>query len=515
MMEKKKEEKIEEYMKIYKKIGDPYEPLKKKVEKRKVKELYASVLSSEQEKVAPDELILKEREVLKKQDDENEQREEPVEIKGISHFIESYRYYPENKVGSNFLGFVSYSNNKGQGNYGLEGFFDKELSGKYGSAVYDRGALKDIMIVNDRQYIKPENGDDLVLTIDGSIQFASCKKLKEAVYQYGATGGNVIVVNPDTGGIISMCSYPGFDPNNYGKVEDMSVYNNPVIFEQYEPGSVFKTITMAAALNEGAVTPDTTYVDKGRIKVEGWDKYIKNSDYETKGGHGEVDMNYVLEYSLNTGAIHAMRLTGPEKLADYIKKFGFGQRTGIELEAEAKGNLRNLAKGSVAEVYAATASYGQGISVTPLQMVMSYAAIANDGILMKPFMVKKIVKNENEEDVTRPVQIRRVISERSSELLSGMLANVVRGGHAEKAGVEGYYVGGKTGTAQVASSVGGYGSKTIHTFIGMAPIDDPKFVMLVKLDNPSNAKYSASTAAPLFGDIAEFILDYYEVPKDK
>jgi cell division protein FtsI/penicillin-binding protein 2 len=174
-----------------------------------------------------------------------------------------------------------------------------------------------------------------------------------------------------------------------------------------------------------------------------------------------------------------------------------------------------LDKGSVAEVYAATASYGQGISVTPLQMVMSYAAIANDGILMKPFMVKKIIKDDSEEDITRPVQIRRVISERSSELLSGMLVNVVRGGHAEKAAVEGYYVGGKTGTAQVASSVGGYGSKTIHTFIGMAPIDNPKFVMLVKLDNPSNARYSASSAAPLFGDIADFILDYYKVPKDK
>jgi cell division protein FtsI/penicillin-binding protein 2 len=298
-------------------------------------------------------------------------------------------------------------------------------------------------------------------------------------------------------------------------VEDMNIYNNPVIFEQYEPGSVFKTITMAAALNEGVVTPQTAYVDKGRIKVQGWDGYIKNSDYATKGAHGEVDMNYVLEHSLNTGAIYAMQLTGPDKFSDYVERFGFGQRTGIELEAEARGDLKNLDKGSVAEVYAATASYGQGISVTPLQMVMSYAAIANDGILMKPFMVKKIIKDDSEEDITRPVQIRRVISERSSELLSGMLVNVVRGGHAEKAAVEGYYVGGKTGTAQVASSVGGYGSKTIHTFIGMAPIDDPKFVMLVKLDNPSNARYSASSAAPLFGDIADFILDYYKVPKER
>ncbi|MFW5888570.1 MAG: peptidoglycan D,D-transpeptidase FtsI family protein [Patescibacteria group bacterium] len=521
MIEERKEEKIEKYMKIYEKPDDPYEPLKKKVEKQKAKELYASILSSEKEKVAPEELVLKDREILKKQKDTSEEDtsgEKPIKIEGVSHFIESYRYYPEEKVGANLLGFVNYGNGKGEGSYGLEGFFDKELSGEYGSTVYDRGTgdLKDAIIVNDREYVEPKNGEDLVLTIDGAIQFASCKKLKDAINRYGATGGNVVAVDPSTGEIISMCSYPSFDPNNYGKVKDIQFYNNPVVFEQYEPGSVFKTITMAAALNEEAVTPQTNYVDKGRIKVQGWDGYIKNSDYATKGAHEEVDMNYVLEHSLNTGAIHAMKLTGPNKFSDYVERFGFGQRTGIELEGEAKGDLRNLDKKNIAEVYAATASYGQGISVTPLQMVMSYAAIANEGILMKPFVVERIIKNGDEEDATRPVQIRRVISERSSELLSGMLVNVVRGGHAEKAGVDGYYVGGKTGTAQVASSIaGGYGKKTIHTFIGMAPIDDPKFVMLVKLDRPSNVRYSASSAAPLFGDIAEFILDYYKVPKER
>lgn len=520
-IEEKKEEKVDDYMETLTKENDPYEPLHKKVEKDTLKRLYANLLSEDTKNIAPNDLVLKNGQAFVKKgiasEDSDTQGEQlkHMEVKGLSYLIKSYRYYPENEVTAHTLGFVSHNNGEKQGNYGLEGFFEKELSGEHGSITYGKGATRDTVIINDRKYKKPRDGSDLVLTLDRGLQFYACQKIKGAVEKYAADGGSVIAVDPETGKIMAMCSHPSFNPNNYGEAEDMKVYNNPIIFEQYEPGSIFKTITMAAALDEGAVTPKTQYKDMGKIMIKGWDKPIKNSDYDTHGPHGVVTMNYVLEQSLNTGSIYAMKQVGANTFADYVEKFGFGQRTGIELKSEAKGNIENLKRDNVPQIYGATASYGQGISVTPLQMVMSYAAIANNGVLMKPFVVEKIIHPDGGEDITRPVQRRKVISDKAATLLSGMLVNVIRGGHAELAGVDGYYVGGKTGTAQVASSeTRGYGSKTIHSFIGFAPIDDPRFVMLVKLDNPRNATYSASSAAPVFGDIAEFIFDYYQIPKD-
>lgn len=520
-IEEKKESILQKYLDIFKKRNDPYHPLKKKVDKETARELYSVLLAVDDRDIPPQDLVLREGELYKKNEEKAGEEisfsgKKPLKVKGISHFMENYRYYPEEETGAHLTGFVSYQDHQPEGSYGLEGFFGRELKGEEGLSTYGRGAKRGMLIVNDREYKEPEDGTDLVLTIDSAVQFASCKRLKDALGQYGASAGSVVAVRPETGEIISMCSYPAFDPNDYGQAEDMRRYNNPVVFEQYEPGSVFKAITMAAALDEGAVTPKTTYEDEGTIMVDGWDKPIKNSDFDTKGGYGEVNMNDVLEHSLNTGAIFAMSQTGRKEFAEYVDKFGFGERTGIELTSEESGDIRNLKREYIPEVYAATASYGQGISVTPLQMVMSFAAIANNGVLMKPFLVEKMIESEGKKRVTRPVQVRKVISDKAATLLSGMLVNVVEGGHADKAAVEGYYVGGKTGTAQVASTMArGYGGKTVHTFIGMAPVDDPEFVMLVKLDNPSKAAYSASSAAPLFGDIAEFILDHYEVPKTK
>src|SRR3989339_157870 len=372
-----------------------------------------------------------------------------------------------------------------------------------------------LIIINDREFHKPINGQDLVLTINRSIQFVICEKLSKAVPEYGADSGTVIVMEPKTGAIIAMCSWPSYDSNNYNKVEDVRLYNNPAIFDQYEPGSIFKIMTIAAGIDSGAIAPETVYEDKGFIMVEGWNKPIKNSDFDTYGPHGIVDMVTVLEASLNTGSIFVMRKTGEEKFAQYVKNFGFGEKTGIELETEYAGDIRGLTRKVIRPVEVATASFEQGITVTPLQVITAFAAIANGGILMKPYIVGKIVSSEGEQ-ITEPRQIRRVVSEKTALLTSGMMVNVVDGGHAKMAAVEGYYVAGKTGTAQVASrDRSGYGDETIHTFVGFAPVDDPKFVMLVKLDNPRNVRFSASSAAPLFSRLAEFILNYYQVPKER
>lgn len=480
-LESRKKEIIKNYEKKLTKKNDPYEPLEKKV------------------------------------DDENLKKIMAYSFQGINYITKKHRYYPEGEVGAHFLGFVGYSSEKIVGQYGLEGFFDRELSGKAGSIRAERGAKGGMIILNNREYTKPENGSDLILTINRSIQFEVCKKMKESALRHGADDASIIVMDPFSGAILAMCSWPSYDPNNYNEVDDANIYNNSAIFDSYEPGSIFKSFTIAAGINEGVITPNSTYNDRGEVMIEGWDKPIRNSDYATHGPHGVVDMLTVLEKSLNTGVMYVVQKTGPKIFADYIQNFGFGEKTGIELETEGISNIQNLKRKRLRPVEVATASFGQGITATPLQIVTAYSAIANGGILMKPFLVKEIVSPNGEKNITQPKQIRRVISEKTALLVSGMMVNVVDKGHAKLAAVPGYYVAGKTGTAQVADKKqGGYSKdKTIHSFVGFAPAEEPKFVMLVKLTDPKDVEYAASSAAPLFGEIAEFILDYLQVEKGR
>jgi cell division protein FtsI/penicillin-binding protein 2 len=480
-IELRSKEKIENYRKKLSKKNDPYEPLARKVPEEKLNLILAK------------------------------------NYQGIYYTLEDYRYYPENNIGSHWLGFVGQGAKNMLGRYGLEGFFNYELSGLSGEIKGEKSGQGGVIIINNREYLEPQNGKDLILTINRSIQYAVCQELKNSIEQFDAEGGTVLVMEPYSGAIIAMCSLPDYNPNSYSEVEDTSVFNNPAIFESYEPGSIFKTITMAAGLDKGAIKPDTIFEDKGYLMVEGWDKAIKNSDFDTHGGHGWVDMITVLEESLNTGAIFAMEKIGYEDFSKYVKDFGFGEKTGIELETEGLSNIKNLLRNRIRPVEAATASFGQGITATPLQVVAAYSAIANGGILMKPYLVQEIINEQGEREITQPKQIRRVISDKAAYSTSGMLVNVVDGGHAKLAGVSGYFVAGKTGTAQVADKEkGGYSeNQTIHTFVGFAPIDEPRFVMLTKLVHPKNAPYAASTAAPLFGKLAEFILNYYQVPKER
>ncbi len=476
----RKEKIINGYIKKLSKKNDPYEPIAKKVDE----------------------------DTLKKVMDLN--------ITGIKFMTETYRFYPEKNIGSHFIGFVGYEGDQKKGFYGLEGFFDEELRGRIGVIKAERDAKRYLTIVSDRQFQKAIDGSDLILTIERPIQFEVCRKLEEAIKKHGADGGSVIVMDPKTGAILAMCSWPDYDPNNYSKEEDPAIFNNPAIFYPYEPGSVFKTITMAAALDKGVITPHSTYEDKGYVNIEGWPKPIKNSDFESHGGWGKVDMTTVLEESLNTGSIYAMNKVGANIFAEYVKRFGFGEKTGIELETEAAGNINNLLRKRIRPIDAAVASFGQGITVTPLQLVVAYAAIANGGILMKPYLVKEIVHPDGQKDITNPKQIRRVISEKTALMLAGMLTNVIEKGHGKRAGVKGYYIAGKTGTAQVPDKEKrGYSDKTIHTFVGFGPTDNPKFVMLVKLDDPKDVRFSASSAAPLFSELANFLLTYWQIPKER
>ena len=520
-IDRKKQEILDLFLKKLKKSNDPYEPVDNKLTEDDILNVYSYLASAQEDPIGKSFLEIRNFKVYLK--DLNYDNLDPdiiidddarITYPGLSHQIEKYRYYPENSSTSQITGFVRQDEDRQIGNYGLEEFFDKELYGLAGSLSGQKSS-GETFIVNNRKYLRPEDGADIVLTIDRSVQFKVCQELEQAVDDYDAEGGTVIVLDPKTGAIIAMCSYPNFDANEYSQVEDINLYNNPAVFEQFEPGSTFKTITMAVALDQSKVSPDTTYTDEGQIMIEGWPKPIRNSDFSTHGPHGLVNMNTVLAKSLNTGAIYAMKQVGANTFSKYLKDFGFGQKTGIELGSEASGNIDNLLKNKVKQIDAATASFGQGISVSPLQLIMAYGAIANDGVLMKPYLVKEINFASGLVEQTQPRIIRRVVSQKSASLVSGMLVNVIESGHATKAIVKGYYIGGKTGTAQVAEA-GKYSEDNyIHNFVGILPIDNPQFVVLTKLNNPKAVKYSADSAAPLFGKISDFLLKYYKVPQEK
>ncbi|MDD4466301.1 MAG: penicillin-binding protein 2 [Patescibacteria group bacterium] len=506
---------IEKYQTKLSRPGGQYTVIRNKVSNQTLLDFYAfmnnrlaSSTASSTVMVKPDDLMISVGQVV------NRETKEAVKIKGFSFETKKFRYYPEETLGSQLLGFVSYADSQGAGRYGLEQYFNKELSGTVG---YYKGEFgnNNSVIVNDREYVEPVPGVDIVLTVDRSLQFFACEELEKTVKKFNAKGGTVLAMDVKTGAILAMCSAPNFDPNNYGAVKDLSIFKNPAITDQYEPGSVFKAITMAIALNEEKVTPNTIYHDSGEIYIQGWSKAIRNSDFSTKGAHGDVDMNYVLENSLNTGAIYAMRQVGAGTFADYVENFGFGKRTGVELSGEAFGNINNLKQKKIKDIDAAVASFGQGISVTPLQMLSSYQVFANDGYLMKPYIVKEIRRPDGQVFVTSPVRERQVISAKTATTILGMLGNVVVTGHSKKADIPGYYIGGKTGTAQIAVDGKYIQDRYNHTFVGIAPIDNPRFVLLTRIDSPEGVQYAEGSALPLWTEVAKFMLQYYEVPKSK
>lgn len=438
------------------------------------------------------------------------ERIKELELRGIGFIPEPFRFYPEKNTVSHLLGFVG-SNENGErvGRYGIEGFWDDELRGVRGFLETERDPVGRWIGAADRNLQRAEDGADLHLTIDRTIQYITCDKLREAVARHGAAGGTVVIAEPKTGAILAMCSVPDFDPNTFSEVEDYHVFNNPAVFTPYEPGSVFKPFTMAAAIDEGEVTPSSTYNDEGEVKIGPYT--IRNSDLKA---HGWQTMTQVLEKSLNTGVIHAVGEIGPKRFLKYVRDFGFGEPTGIELDTEVGGDISSLSKRG--DIWSATASFGQGITVTPLQLVMAYGALANGGKLMRPYIVEEKRFDNGDVVRTEPTDVRQVVTKRTSTLVSGMLVRVVEDGHGKRAAVPGYYVAGKTGTAQIAKSSGGYESDAfVGSFAGFAPVDDPAFVMAVKIDKPRGVQWAEATAAPLFGEIASFLLQYLQIPPER
>jgi len=439
--------------------------------------------------------------------DEEISKIKELEISGVYLMPESFRYYPAAELAAQTVGFVGSDGREYKGRYGLEAYWEKELRGTPGNLSQERDAGGRWISIANREFNPARDGADLVLTIDRIVQYETEKILKETVEKHGADSGTILAMEPKTGKILAAANYPSFNPNEYSKCEDMSLFMNPSVSEAYECGSVFKAITMAIGIDDGKVEPDSVYYDSGSVREAGY--VIKNSDEKA---YGEQTMTQVLEKSLNTGAIYVEKLTGNKKFADYVKRFGFGEKTGIGLPGESRGNINNL-KALKRDIQFFTASFGQGIAVTPIQLIAAYSAIANGGKLMEPQLVEKKIYSDGGIEEVEPREIRRVIKKETAEKLSRMLQSVVENGHGKRAGVSGYLVGGKTGTAQVAKAgEKGYEKGiAVGSFVGFAPIDDPQFTVLVKIYDPKDVQWAESTAAPAFSRVMKFLLEYYKI----
>lgn len=423
---------------------------------------------------------------------------------GIKVAPETHRYYPEQQVGAHVYGFVGVRDDARAGLYGVEGYFDSVLRGVQGTLLGETDRQGRMIGVIGSNTVRAQNGADIVLTIDKTIQSYLCQVLADRAKEVEAKSGAAIVLDPATGAVRAMCSYPDFNPNEYNKVANVSVYNNTAIFGAYEPGSVFKIFTMAAGLDTDAITPDMTYYDEGQVTVD--DRTIRNA---SRQGYGVQTMTQVLEKSLNTGTVFAMRQMGAQVLRDYIRSFEFGKSTGIELQTESRGTLASL--DNRGEIFAATASFGQGVTATPIQLAKATNAIANGGRLIDPYIVEEIRHANGEVTRHTPRTVKQVIKEKTATVLSGMMVSVID--RSRYARVPGYYIAGKTGTAQIADARGGYSEyRTNHTIVGFGPVERPAFTVVLKLEEPVHGAFAESTVGPLFARVMKFLVEYYKIP---
>lgn len=423
------------------------------------------------------------------------------DIVGLQAEPRAKRVYPEGNMGAHLLGFV---NNNGNGFYGVEGFYDDMLRGTAGLQTGERSPFGEIIPLGVSHYVPPTGGATLYLTVDRSVQHLIERELKTAVKEYGAQSGSVVVLEPKTGAILGMASYPAYDPNNYSASNE-HLYFDPVVSRQYEPGSVFKIITMAAGLDAGAVGPMGTIYDGGSIEVGG--RVIYNWDRQ---GHGTVDMTEVLAQSLNVGIAQVAVALGKDRFYTYVKRFGFGRLTEADLSSEGPGTLKTPKDADWHESDLGTNSFGQGIAVTPLQIAVAVGAVANDGLLMKPHIVSRIVDNEREVDI-KPIVVRRAVSEETAKTLTGMLMEALKRANSE-ALLPGYEVAGKTGTAEIPVPGGYHPTLTLASFAGYLPADDPQVLVLVIIDRPTTSRWGNTTAAPTFRRIAEQLVVLLNIP---
>ncbi len=406
------------------------------------------------------------------------------------------RFYPQGSMLGHTLGFSDLDN---RGRSGIEGYYDRELAGEKASQKINLSPLA------VQQDVQAREGADLVLTIDRSMQYMVERHLREALATYEAPSGSIIVMDPKTGAILAMAAEPSFDPYYYFKTDAEEIIN-PIVSKQFEPGSVMKLITMAAALDSGTVTPASTYYDSGELFVGG-----HRTVNWTRLAHGTVDMTTLLAQSLNVGAATLAMWMGADTYYDYMQRFGFGRPTGIDLMAEASGQMPLPGDPFWEESFLATNSYGQSIGVTPIQMITAISALANEGKMMQPYVVQAIHRGNN---VYRhePVVLSQPISKETAQQLTAMASNATNTAIPE-AHVEGFTPAGKSGTAEIAENGFYLADQFIGTFVGWLPADAPEVIIYVKIDRP-NIPWGSQTAAPTFSKLASELVVFLDIPPD-
>lgn len=433
---------------------------------------------------------------------------ESLNIKGLGFQEEETRTYPEGSIAAHLLGFVGKDENgKDKGYFGLEGYYDLVLTGNSGYQNREadpRGVP--ILFSGNLNYTPAVGGVNLVTSIDKTIQLTSETYLKKGIESYQASGGSVVVMDPKTGNILAMASYPSFDPMTYSEYGD-SFFKNPIISSTYEPGSIMKVIVMASALDAGVISSDTKCPEcdgpfkVGKYYIGTWnDKYNPNAT-----------MTDVIVKSDNVGMTYVGNLLGKDRMYDYLSKFGIGRNTGIDLQGESSVSIRE--KGTWNDIDLATSSFGQGVAVTPIQMIRAVSAIANLGVLPVPKVVSKLSSGDWNEDV-KPNFEGRVISEKAAREITAMMVEAAKSGESKWTYLRGFRIAGKTGTAQIPIEGHYDPDQTIASYIGFAPHDDPKFAMLVTLIKPQSSPWASETAAPLWYKIAKDIFDYYGIQPD-
>lgn len=434
-----------------------------------------------------------------------------LKISGVELSRERWRVYPGEKLASNTLGFVGYSGDTFSGRYGLERYYDDTLKRDNGVA-YVNFFAEIFSNINKAVSKNNQREGDIITSIEPTTQSFFEKEIAGISDKWHSKLTLGVIINPVNGEVYSMAVNPTFDPNSYGSETDVNVFSNPIVEDVFEMGSIVKALTMAAGIDSGSVTASTTYNDKGSITLN--NSTISNHDHK---GNGVIDMQEVLNKSVNTGSAFVVGKMGKENFAKYMTDFGLGSETGIDLPNESNGNITNLK--SPRDIEYATASFGQGIAMTPMITIRALSSLANGGTLITPHIVNNIdYKLGLSKNISYEGEDRRVIKKETSEEITRMLVEVV-----DKALVNGtvkipnYSVAAKTGTAQIAKLGGGgyYDDRYLHSFFGYFPAYNPRFLIFLLTLEPKGAPYAANTLTTPFMDTIKFLINYYEIPPDR
>ena len=432
-----------------------------------------------------------------------------LDIDGVRLYKHKWRAYPGDTLAAQTIGFMGYKGDELAGRYGIERYYNEtlvredpnlyvnffaEIFGNMGTVLSDSATRE----------------GDVELTIEPVVQGYLQEALQGIMEEWNSESAGGIIMHPQTGAIYAMESVPSFDPNEYGSVDDIRIFSNPMVERVYEMGSIVKPLIMAAGIETGAVTAHTEYYDSGSVEVG--DRTIRNYD---RRGRGQVTMQDVINESLNTGMVYVQQAMSKSDFKKYITSYNWGEKTGIDLPGEVSGLTSNIQ--SNRDVEYANISFGQGIAMTPISMIRSLASLANGGVLMQPYVVQRIDYVGGLHDTIKPAQQARVLTQETTDEITRMLVEAVDstllGGDAK---MDHYSIAAKTGTAQIPDPTGGYYSdRNLHSFFGYFPAYDPEFILFLYTMHPQGVRYSSQTLAQPFMDMADFLINYYQVPPDR